>query len=170
MPLVVSKDPNSGGTEADIDAQTRTLVALRADLDAAADAVHRIEAARVQIEAVARVVDDAEVRRAADSLQQRLVDLEMHLVDLRQTGAGQDGVRFGSKLISKIAYLANGIGSSDFAPTDQHLQVQQILDGELRGHLAALDALLGKELAAFNAMLRQRNVPNVVVRARSAME
>ena len=170
MPLEVRKDPNTGGTEADIDAQTRVLVALRDDLNAAADAVHRIEAARVQIEAIARAVDDAEVRRAADSLQQRLVDLEMNLVDLRQTGAGQDGVRFGSKLVSKIAYLANGIASSDFKPTDQHVEVQQILARELRGHLAALDALLARELAAFNEMLRQRNVPNVVVRPRIAGE
>jgi hypothetical protein len=77
-------------------------------------------------------------------------------------------VRFGSKLISKIAYLANGIGSSDFRPTDQQLEVQQILARELRGHLAALDALLARELAAFNEMLRQRNVPNVVVRPRIA--
>ena len=170
MPLVVRKDPNSGGTEADIEAQTRILVALRADLDAAAEAVHRIEAARVGIEAVGRTVNDAEVRRAADSLQQRLVDLEMNLVDLRLTGAGQDGVRFGSKLVSKIAYLANGIGSSDFKPTDQHLEVQRILNGELRGHLAALDALLAKELTAFNGLLERRNVPSIVVPPRIAGE
>ena len=167
QPLVVRKDPNSGGTEADIATQTRALVAIRNDLSAAADAVHGIEAARVQVDAIARVVDDATVKTAAQSLHQQLMDLEMNLVDLRQTGTGQDGVRFGSKLISKLGYLANGIASSDYPPTDQHAEVQRLLSGQLRTHLAALDALLEKELAAFNELLKQRNVPNVVVKMRA---
>ena len=167
QPLVVRKDPNSGGTEADIATQTRALVAIRNDLSAAADAVHGIEAARVQVDAIARVVDDATVKTAAQSLHQQLMDLEMNLVDLRQTGTGQDGVRFGSKLISKLGYLANGIASSDYPPTDQHAEVQRLLSGQLRTHLAAFDALLEKELAAFNELLKQRNVPNVVVKMRA---
>src|SRR5688500_17228580 len=169
QPLVVHKDPNSGGTEADIAAQTRTLVAIKNDLDQAADAVHRIEAVRVQLDAINRVVDDAAVKRAADSLQQKLIDAEMNLVELRLTGAGQDGVRFGSKLIGKLGYLANGIASSDFRPTDQHLEVQQLLNGQLREHLTVIDGLLAKELVAFNELLRQRNVPNVVVRQRATI-
>ena len=64
QPLVVRKDPNSGGTEGDIAAQTtRAAGASANDLNQAADAVHRIEAARVQIDAIARTVDDTTVRR-----------------------------------------------------------------------------------------------------------
>jgi len=166
QPLVVRKDPNSGGTEGDIAGQVRTLLAIRNDLNEAAEAVHRVESARVQIEAIARVVDDAAVKRAADALKQQLMDVEMNLVDLRLTGQGQDGVRFASKLISQLAYLANGIGSSDYKPTNQHTEVQVLLNGQLREHIAALDRLLDRELAAFNVMLKERSVPNVVVKAR----
>jgi photosystem II stability/assembly factor-like uncharacterized protein len=166
QPLVVRKDPNSGGTEGDIAAQTAALMAVRNDLNQAADAVHRIESARVQIDAIARTVDDSTVRRAAGTLTQQLMDLEMNLVDLRLTGGGQDGVRFAAKLISKLGYLANGMAGSDHKPTDQHVEVQGILDRELRTHLTTLDGLIAKELAAFNELLRQRNVPNVVVRPR----
>jgi hypothetical protein len=167
QPLEVRKDPNSGGTEGDIAAQTRTLVAIKNDLNQAADAVHRIEAVRVQLEAINRVVEDAGVKRASDSLQQKLIDLEMNLVELRLTGGGQDGVRFASKLISKLGYLANGIASSDFKPTDQHAEVQVLLNTQLREHLTALDTILGRDLAAFNELLKQRNVPNVVVKPRT---
>src|SRR5215204_5322459 len=166
QPLVVRKDPNSGGTEGDISAQTTALIAVRNDLNQAADAVHRIEAARVQIDAIARTVDDSTVKRAAGTLAQQLMDVEMNLVDLRLTGGGQDGVRFAAKLISKIGYLANGMAASDHKPTDQHGEVRQLLNAELRTHLTALDGLIAKELAAFNELLRQRNVPNVVVRPR----
>lgn len=165
--LEVRKDPNSGGSEADIQGQVRALLAIRDDLNAAADAVHRIESARVQVEGVVRVVDDATVKSAASALRQKLIDLEMHLVELRLTGGGQDGVRFASRLISKLGYLANGMAGSDYRPTDQHGEVQKLLGDQLRGHLSALDALLGADLAAFNDLLRQRNVPNVVVKPRT---
>jgi photosystem II stability/assembly factor-like uncharacterized protein len=170
QPLVVRKDPTSGGTEAEILAQTQALMAVRRDLNDAADAVHRIEAVRVQLDAIQRAVDDTSVKRAASVLGRQLVDLEMHLVDLRLTGGGQDGVRFGAKLISKLGYLANGMSGSDFKPTDQHEEVRVLLNGELKTHLSALDALLGRELVAFNEMLRQRNVPNVIVRAKPISE
>jgi photosystem II stability/assembly factor-like uncharacterized protein len=166
QPLEVRKDPNSGGTEGDIAAQTAALLALRNDLNQAADAVGRIEGARVQIDAIARTVDDTTVRRSATALAQQLMDLEMNLVDLRLTGGGQDGVRFAAKLISKIGYLANGIAGSDYKPTNQHGEVQRLLNTELRTHLTALDGIIAKELAAFNELLKQRNVPNVIVRPR----
>jgi len=168
QPLVVLKDPNSGGSDAEIAEQMRALFALRDDLDAAADAVHRIETARTQLDALERVVADSAVKKAADTLEQHLVSSEMHFVDLRLTGHGQDGVRFASKLISTLGYLADEIGSSDYRPTNQQEQVRQLLHRELGTQLAALDTLLSKELVAFNTMLRQRNVPNVIVGGRAA--
>ena len=167
QPLLVKKDPNSGGTDVEIAEQTRALLAIRKDLNEAAAAVQRVESARVQLQGIIRAVDDTTVRRAARRLAQQLTDLEMNLVDLRQTGTGQDGVRFASKLIAKLGYLATGMASSDYRPTNQHGEVQGILDTELRGQLSALEGLFGKELTAFNELLKQRGVPNVVVPGRS---
>jgi len=164
--LVVRKDPHSGGTDADIEAQTRMLFELRGDLNDAADAVNRIESARSQIESLIKLVADEVVVKAGNELNRKLIDLEMNLVELRLTGAGQDGVRFASKLIGKINYLANGLASGDFKPTDQQVEVRKILGDQLRAHLGALDGLFSGELAAFNELLRKRNVPNVVVRTR----
>jgi photosystem II stability/assembly factor-like uncharacterized protein len=168
QPLVVRKDPNSGGSEADIVAQTTLLRSIAAEMERAAAAVHRIEGIRVQVDSISRSVSDTVVKAGARALQQKLIDLEMNLVELRLTGQGQDGVRFGSKLISKLGYLANGIASSDYRPTDQHVEVQRLLASELRTHLTALDRLIARDVAAFNDLLRQRNVPNVVVSSSAA--
>ncbi|MEK0430547.1 MAG: hypothetical protein RL139_351 [Gemmatimonadota bacterium] len=157
----VRKDPNSAGTVADIEQQLRMVSAIRTDMDRAADAVAKIESVRVQLGALAQAVTDAEVRQAAASLAAKLVDLEMNLVDLRLTGNGQDGVRFGSKLIGKLGYLANGLANADFRPTDPQVEVQGILATELRAQLTALDALLGSDLNALNALLRQKGVAHV---------
>ncbi|HEX9165083.1 MAG TPA: hypothetical protein VF862_04190, partial [Gemmatimonadales bacterium] len=142
----VRKDPHSAGTEADIAAQVAMLAALRADLERGAAAVHRIEAMRVQLAALARTAGDPTLADAARGLEQKLSDLEMNLVDLRLTGTGQDGVRFGSKLLSKFGHLANGLGSGDFRPTDQQVEVQRVLEADLQTHLQALDALVATDL------------------------
>jgi hypothetical protein len=157
----VRKDPTSGGTEADIAAQTAVLAALRADLEKGAAAVHRIEGMRVQLAALARSVGDASLAQSARALEEKLADLEMNLVDLRLTGTGQDGVRFASKLLSKFGHLANGVGSSDYRPTDQQLEVQRILEGELQQHLQSLDAIVASDLKALNDRLRAGNVPYI---------
>ncbi|MBL8982276.1 MAG: sialidase, partial [Gemmatimonadetes bacterium] len=165
----VRKDPNSGGTEGDITAQVAMLTQIARDMNEGADAVHRIESMRVQLEGIGRAVEDAQVRRTATELQQKLIDLEMNLVDLRQTGGGQDGVRFGSKLLSKLNYLTGGVAASDHKPTDQATEVRTILNGQLRDHLNALDLLITRDLSAFNDLLKSKNIPNIVVRPRSGV-
>ncbi len=163
QPLTVLKDPNSGGSEAEIAAQMRLLFDLRNDLNNAADAINRVERVRSQIESLAGLVDDPAIKKAADELNRRLIDGEMKLVDLRLTG-GQDGVRYGAKLISKINYLANGLASGDFKPTGQQMEVQKSLEDQLRSALGDLDSVLNKDLAAFNDVLRGKNIANIIAK------
>ncbi len=158
----VLKDPNTGGSVAEIADQVRMIEAIRTDMNAGAAAIARIEVVRVQLESLGRTTTDAEVRRAAVALGAKLVDLEMFLVDLRQTGGGQDGVRFASALLSRLGYLAGGLSGADFKPTSQQVEVKAILKEEMRTKLAALESLLSTDLASLNAMLRAKNVPNVV--------
>ena len=163
QPLTVLKDPHSGGTEADIEAQTRMLLELRKDIDSATNAVNRLEIVRSQIEALNRIIEDAALKKAGDELNQKLADAEMNLIDLRLTGA-QDGTRFGSKLISKVNYLANGLASGDFKPTAQQVEVQKVLEDRLRDTLGQIESLMSKDLAGFNDTLRKKNVPNIIAK------
>ena len=56
------------------------------------------------------------------------------------------------------------MAGGDFKPTNQHLEVQQILADQLRTQLRALDALMTGDLAALNEQLRTRNLPIVADR------
>jgi len=159
--LEVRKDPNSGGTEAEIAEQNELLYAIKEDLEAGAETVHRIEALRIQLQTLGRFTEDEEVREAVKAFGKKLVDLEMNLVDLRLTGQGQDGVRFEAKLLSKLAYLPRGFSNADFRPTDQEVEVQGILARQLQEHLRTLDTLTSDDLAELNALLRDRGVPNI---------
>jgi photosystem II stability/assembly factor-like uncharacterized protein len=163
-PLELRKDPNSGGTDADIREQFKVLTELRRDLDAASDLVNQIELVRGQIATLRHVLQDAEILKPALELDQKLIDIERQLVELRLTGRGQDGVRFGSQLLSKFAYLANGLASGDFRPTDQQLEVQKVLQERLRRHQGDVGGLLNKELKTLNEFMRGRGIANIIVR------
>ena len=158
QPLTVLKDPNSAGTEADIAAQVAFLREVREDAVAAGEAVERVEALRVQLATIARFADDGELLEAVEALRGRLVDLQMEMVDLRLTGQGQDGVRFGARLLQKIGYLTGAIAVADFPPTDQEMEVKGLLHEQLEAHLQALEQIMTGELEELNAILRTRGM------------
>jgi hypothetical protein len=159
--LEVRKDPHSAGTEADIQAQMTMLFDLRRDLNAGADIVNQIELVRRQIANLVQVVEDEAITEAGDELEEKLMAVEGILIELRSTGP--DGQRWASKLIEKMIYLADrGVASTDFPPTDQQLEVQQLLEEQLQTAQSQLDALLDRDLAAFNELLRTRNMSNII--------
>ena len=158
QPLTVIKDPHSAGSEADIAAQVAFLREVRDDVVTAGEAVHRVEAMRVQLATMSRFAGDDALAEAITSLQNELTHLQMNMVDLRLTGQGQDGVRFGATLLQKLGYLTGAISGADFPPTDQELEVKALLRGQLREHLEALDGLVANEVAALNEMLRARGM------------
>ncbi len=165
QPLEVRKDPNSAGTDAEIVEQTRVLFALKAELDRGAAAVTRLENVRLQLQQVQRIAaGDADMVKQLRALDASLINVEMELVDLRLTGAGQDGVRFGAKLIGKMGYLANGASGSDFKPTTQTVEVQGILGAELSATLKRIDEALGRELPSLNQQLDAKGLPKIAER------
>jgi photosystem II stability/assembly factor-like uncharacterized protein len=159
--LVVRKDPNSGGSDAELTEQMKTLSELRADVERAADVVNQAELVRYQLQELPKLAGDPDIAQVAASIEQKLTDLEMNLVELRATGRGQDGVRFGAKLYSKLVYLANGLMSNDYRPTAQQLEVQKLHQESVRRLQGQLDSLLSTEIAMFNDKLRARNLPTI---------
>jgi photosystem II stability/assembly factor-like uncharacterized protein len=163
QPVEVLKDPHSGGTEEDIQSQMSVLTELRSGMNTAVDTINQLEFVRAQVQTMMKTLPDGELRRAAAELETKLTDLEMNLIELRLTG-GQDGVRYAAKLLPRFNYLANGIASSDFRPTDQHLETAKLLQERLKGHVGAVGGLLEKDVASFNDMLRRGNAGQVMTK------
>ncbi len=84
------------------------------------------------------------------------------MIQRRLTGQGQDTVRWPPKLLSKINYLANGLNGSDFPPTSQQRAVQAMLQQQMTALRQRHDEVLNKDLVAFNKMLRDLNIQNVI--------
>ena len=166
QPLEVRKDPNSGSSLEEIQTQVARLLDLQNDMNAAVDMYNQVELIRAQAQALERTLgadgDNADIRAAADSLEQRFIAFEENVHQLRLTGRGQDGVRWPIKLAGRINYLAGGIASSDFAPTTQQVQVHDLFKSEIQTLQGRLAQLISGDLTQFNERLRQRNIPNIV--------
>ena len=163
QPLVVLKDPSSGGSEDSIQKQTAMLFELRRDLESAADMVNQIELIRGQLENLKSLLrNNAEVRSAADDLDKKLIDIEDNLIQRKITGQGQDTVRFPTKLISKINYLAGGVNSGDFAPNTQQVEVHAMFKAQLATLRKRLDDVVSSDVGGFNRLLRDKNIGNVI--------
>jgi hypothetical protein len=166
QPLKVVKDPHSNGSEGDIQIQTKLITSLEGVMDNMVDAVNEIESLRSQLldlkSAMGTDESGVPVRTAADALNAKLVEIEGKLVQLQETGRGQDTTRFPPELVSKIGYLAGGVEGSDFQPTTQQVAVHDELKEQAATYQQRLKLLLQQDVAAFNALLRQLNVPNVI--------
>jgi len=164
--LIVKKDPNSGGTEADIAAQHAMMLELWKDLDSGAKMVNQIESIRSQLEKLSATLskssDSSNVKSAADAFDKKLIDVEENLIQRKATGQGQDTVRYPPKLLSKIGYLASGLSSGDFGPTKQQREVQALLKQQLSGLRQRLDVILNQDLTAFNKLLVDNNIKSTI--------
>ena len=172
--LTVLKDPHSNGTEGDIQIQTKLVTSLSNEMNGTVDSVNQIELIRAQLEVLqaelGRDDNSASIRTAAQQLNSKLVEIEDNLIRLKVTGRGQDGVRWSPKLADKIGYLADEVETSDYQPTTQQVAVHDELKEQGATYRQRLSLVLGKELADFNALLRQRNVPNVISQVASTAD
>jgi hypothetical protein len=165
----VLKDPHSAGSESDIQAQTRVQMSLYEQMSSLGAIVNQIESLRAQLVSLGKELgsDDTSkpVRKAADELGEKLSGIEGTLLQLKLTGRGQDDCRWAPMLVQKVDYLFHQLdASADFPPTTQQTAVQEEL--KQRGEKAAQDfqQVVGKELAAFNGMLREHNVGNIYLK------
>ena len=168
QPLTVLKDPASTGTVADIEAQFEVILQIREETNAVAALINEAETIRAQLadlrDQVAGTGDEAEVGEVAGALDEALIDLEMGLTDLRLSGgsAGQDALRWPRQLFAKLTSLAGYIGSSDFPPTTQQLEVHRRLQGLLREATEEMEEIRGGELAALNGLLQEQGISMII--------
>jgi hypothetical protein len=167
QPLTILKDPNSGGSTEDITAQTAFMTDVTTDLNASVDMINALEIVRSQIAVIKASLSSDTTRKdvvaASDSIDRKMLDVEEQLLQMRITGRGQDIVRWPMKVAEQLMYLAGSAGGSDYAPAAQHREVQQLLRNRVQQIKVQFDQVMSKELEAYKALLRARNIQNVII-------
>ena len=170
QPLVILKDPSSGGSEQTIATQMETQQTLVADINDAVAQVNALEIVRGQLVDLSDLSEKdtslTDLKHRADTLANKLLPVEQQLYQMLLTGRGQDAVRWPTQLTEQLLYLAQSVGGSDYAPTAQQKEVAQVLHNRLVKVKAQVKQLLEQEVPAFNEKLRERNVHPVITSMR----
>ena len=106
--------------------------------------------------------DSTKVADAAKALSAKLTAVEENLYQTKNR-ASEDPLNYPIKLNNKLAHVLLVVQSSDNQPTAQSYMVYEDLATQVNAELKKLDVLMTADLAAFNKLIRDENVPAVVV-------
>jgi DNA-binding FrmR family transcriptional regulator len=165
--FVLRRDPNQlAAPESGIAENVALTKGIAQDLDAAVGMINTLENVRGQLAALKATVSSDSTRKdvasAADSLDEKLRVVERKLFQTRATSRGQDDLRWPERLGEQLQYLAGEIEGSDYAPTASQRDVATLLRSQLAAVRGELEKVMTGDVAAFNSMLQQRKVPNVI--------
>jgi photosystem II stability/assembly factor-like uncharacterized protein len=170
QPLEVRGDPRLATSEADFAKQYELLRRIRDKLTETHEAIARIRDVRQQVRGAAERSKAAggrpEVGAAAEALDKKLTAVEETLYQTRNQSS-QDPLNFPIRLNNKLAALARVVGSADAAPTAQSYAVYDDLVAKIDAQLAALAQVLSADLAGFNRLVREQDVPAVVIKTKA---
>ena len=164
--FVVKNDPRLKTTADDFKAQLSLSLQIRDKLSQVNQAVVDIRAAKKQLEEyAARLKDDASAKKVADAasdLDKKLTEVEQELYQIKNQSS-QDPLNFPIKLNNRLAALLGVVQETDAGPTKQSNVVYEGLASEANAQIRAADKLLKDDVASFNKLVRDSNIPAVSV-------
>jgi photosystem II stability/assembly factor-like uncharacterized protein len=166
----VKKDPRIETTQADFAKQLDLLLKIRDKFSETSDAILEIRDVRKQIDDITNRLKDQPsgkvISDAAKSLKAKLTAVEEELYQTKNQSS-QDPLNYPIRLNNKLAALGGVVASSDSAPTDQSYAVYEELAGKINAQLQKLDEIVRTDLPRFNKMVREQDVPAVIVKGKS---
>jgi photosystem II stability/assembly factor-like uncharacterized protein len=155
--FAIGKDPRlTDIRQRDIDEQFALATRIVDRTSDANGAVIRIRGCKQQIAARSQAGDD-DVKDAGAALSEALGGVEEAIYQVRLQSS-QDPLNFPIRLNNKIAALLGVLESADDRPTDQTYDVFDLLSGQLQEQLDEVDRLAARDVAAYNALLRDRGL------------
>jgi photosystem II stability/assembly factor-like uncharacterized protein len=160
--FAITKDPRAPTTPDDFNRQLALSLQIRDKLSQANEGVIRIRDAKRQLDPYTRS-DNKPVADEAREVARKLTAVENELYQTKNQ-SNQDPLNYPIKLNNKLAALGGVVAANDTAPTSQSQMVFEELATRVNAQLALLDRLLKEDLARFNKLVREQNVPAVVVK------
>jgi photosystem II stability/assembly factor-like uncharacterized protein len=160
------RDPRLPATQEDLQAQFDFLIQIRDRVSDAHEAVLAIRDIRSQTNDLVKRLDKHESKKAvsdsAKAMNDRLKAIEEEIIQVN-IKAGQDALNYPIKLNNKIAALTGVVASADARPTKQARDVFDELSGGLGKLLDRYREIVGRDLPAFNALVKSLDIPAVIL-------
>jgi photosystem II stability/assembly factor-like uncharacterized protein len=159
QPFEVLKDPAIPSSVDDIVASTKMQIRIRDDMNTSVDMINRIEIVRKQIEDHLKAhASRPDVVKALKGLDATIVDTELRLLSRTDLHSDDKWYVEAYKVYMNLIWL-NGVvgtgagdvaGGADYRPTDGSVQVLAEIEKDLAAAKAGFDALMQKEIPAYN--------------------
>jgi hypothetical protein len=163
----VKADPRLPATAADYAKQLELGLKIRDKLTETNNAVVQIRDARRQIDDLSRRLRGQENAKpiidAGAALTKKLTTIEEALYQTKNQSS-QDPLNYPIRLNNKLAALAGVVSGSENAPTDQSYAVYDELAAQIDQQLQQLSRIMKTDLPAFNQLVRDQNIPAVVIK------
>ena len=129
-------------------------------------AVNQIRELRAEIKALQpRFEGDSKLKpllEHADTLDHKMTPVEEQLIQVNMKGS-EANLAFPDMLNELFDAFTSSLESGDGVPTQQQYDVYKMLRGRLDQQLAAWKQIMGTDVPAFNAMVRQTDIPILYV-------
>ena len=163
QPFEIRLDPRSSATPADLEAQFVFLRDVRDKVTEVNESVGRVRDLRAQINTFlkrlpAQAAGADTVRAAGKALVERMTAVEEVLYETRSESR-QDPLNYGINLGNELSALGGTVAVGDFRPTDQAVAYRDEVMAEIEAELATLRQILDRDVPAFNALVREQELP-----------
>lgn len=159
--VTVKPDPRVHSTPEDYRKQLELALQIRDRFSEANQAVIDIRTAKQQLDSYGSKAAPAlatEAKRISKELSS--VEDAIYQTKLR---AGEDALNFPIRLNNKLGALLSVVDESDTAPTTQSYEVFKELSAQLQVQLDKLHEIGAKDVANFNRMVREQNIPAITL-------
>ncbi len=165
-PIEIKPDPRLKVTQDDLAKQFDLLLKIRDKVTATDDAIIQIRDLRDQIDAVnKRLKGDPREKTIADAgkaLDKKMTAVEEVLIQTKAK-SGQDVLNFPIRLNNHLVALAGVVGSADTAPTRQSYEVFDMLSKQADEQLSKWKEIVSTDVAAYNNLVKEQQVPTLIV-------
>jgi photosystem II stability/assembly factor-like uncharacterized protein len=163
----VKADPRLNVSADDYAKQLELLLKIRDKLSETNNAIIQIRSIRSQLDdLLKRAQGQANfnaINEAARRMRTNLTNIEETLYQTKNRSS-QDPLNYPIKLNNKLAALGGVVASADGAPTAQSYAVYDELVAQIDAQLKQFNAIIRNDLPAFNQLVREQNIPAIVVR------
>ncbi|HEX2271471.1 MAG TPA: hypothetical protein VHH35_18140, partial [Pyrinomonadaceae bacterium] len=163
----IKPDPRLTTTAADYAKQTELGLKIRDKLSETHNGIIQIREVRRQVEdLLKRVAGQAQYKAVTDAgtaLNKNLTAIEETLYQTKNQ-SNQDPLNYPIRLNNKLAALGGVVGSAEAAPNAQSYAVYDEVVTQIDAQLQKLAQVMKTDVAAFNQLMRDQNIPAVVVK------
>lgn len=156
----VLKDPNTVGTQKEIEEQVAFSLQLRDAMNTVVEMIDRMEWIRSELGELILSTKNSKTKKELMAMKEQADAISGKLYDIHLTGAREDAFRAPMQLYGRLSALASDITANgvDFKPTNQQGEVYGVLKDRMVNVQKQYNTLLEKQVPQLNNKLPDQKI------------